>query len=165
MQAAGALEARLREPVGERGEQRAGDARPGGQRAALDGDLLERALAADAARRASCRSAARARVARAAAASTSTMLAARSAVGPAARGASISPSPSRKPSGELLVVAGRPHRHRQRLAVDADLQRLLDGDGVLAAVVEDDEGVRAAVAHEGSGHTHRVSGRFRPAVV
>jgi hypothetical protein len=50
-------------------------------------------------------------------------------------------------------------------AVDADLQRLLDGDGVLAAVVQDDEGVRATVAHGGRGHPHRVSGRLGPAVV
>ena len=45
-------------------------------------------------------------------------------------------------------MAGRPHGHRERPAVDADLQRVLDRDGVLAAVVEDDEGMRAAVAHE-----------------
>jgi len=66
---------------------------------------------------------------------------------------------------KLLVVARRPHGHRERPAVDADLQRLLDGDGILAAVVQDDEGVRAAVAHEGSGHAHRVSGRFGAAMV
>ena len=38
---------------------------------------------------------------------------------------------------QLLVVAGRPHRHRDRPAVDADLERLLDGDLVLEAVVAD----------------------------
>jgi hypothetical protein len=32
--------------------------------------------------------------------------------------------------GELLVVSRRPHRHGDRLAVDADLERFLDCDGV-----------------------------------
>ena len=31
---------------------------------------------------------------------------------------------------QVTIVAGRPHEHRERLAVDADLQRLLDGCGV-----------------------------------
>ncbi len=31
---------------------------------------------------------------------------------------------------ELLVVPGRPHRDRDRLTADADLERLLDGDDV-----------------------------------
>ena len=35
---------------------------------------------------------------------------------------------------QLLVVARRAHRHRQRPAVDADLERVLDGDAVLHAV-------------------------------
>ena len=38
---------------------------------------------------------------------------------------------------ELLVVAGRPHRHDQRHAVDPDLERLFDRDIVVAAVVVD----------------------------
>jgi hypothetical protein len=42
-----------------------------------------------------------------------------------------------EPERELLVVAGRAHRHSQRLAVDADLERLLDGDEILDPVVED----------------------------
>ena len=40
-----------------------------------------------------------------------------------------------EPERQLLVVAGRAHRHRQRLAVDPDLERLLDRDLVLAPVV------------------------------
>ena len=35
-----------------------------------------------------------------------------------------------EPEGEFLVVPRRAHRHRQRPAVDADLERLLDGDFV-----------------------------------
>ena len=31
---------------------------------------------------------------------------------------------------ELLVVAGSPHRHRDGRAVDADLERLLDGEAI-----------------------------------
>ena len=39
--------------------------------------------------------------------------------------------------GKLLVVARRAHRDRERLAVDADLQRLLDRDEVARAVTHD----------------------------
>ena len=42
--------------------------------------------------------------------------------------------PVEEPERQLLVVAGRPHRHAQRLAADPDLQRLLDGDRVARAV-------------------------------
>ena len=81
---------------------------------------------------------------------TSTVLPARSAGGPASRGPSISPSPCRKPSASssswpgvrIVTASGR--------AVDADLQRLLDRDLVLEAVV-DDGGVRAADADVGHG--------------
>ena len=38
---------------------------------------------------------------------------------------------------QLLVVAGSPHRHRERPAIDADLERLLDGDLIGPAVVDD----------------------------
>ena len=38
------------------------------------------------------------------------------------------PSPKRKPGRELEVVPGRAHRDRDRLAVQADLERQLDGD-------------------------------------
>ena len=44
---------------------------------------------------------------------------------------------------ELLVVAGRAHRDRQRRAVDADLQRLLDGHLVALAVADDAATMRA----------------------
>ena len=52
VQAARALERRLAQPVGEAGEERAVIARPGAAGTGVHGDLLERALAADAARRA-----------------------------------------------------------------------------------------------------------------
>ena len=35
-----------------------------------------------------------------------------------------------EPERELLVVPRRPHRHRDRLAADPDLERLLDGDEI-----------------------------------
>ena len=40
------------------------------------------------------------------------------------------PLGDREPERELLVVPGRPHRHRDRLAADPELERLLDGDDV-----------------------------------
>jgi len=49
--AAGAPEARLAQAIGQRGEQRAIDQRAGRQHRRVHGDLVERALAADAARR------------------------------------------------------------------------------------------------------------------
>src|SRR5262249_8096900 len=56
---------------------------------------------------------------------------------------------------ELLVLAGRAHRHRDHLPVDADLQRLLDGDLVLEAgrcdgrvrAADFDLGHRIALSH------------------
>ena len=50
------------------------------------------------------------------------------AVSPAARGPSIRPSPYRNPSASSSSWPGRAHRHGERRAVDADLQRLLDRD-------------------------------------
>jgi hypothetical protein len=41
----------------------------------------------------------------------------------------------KKTQGQLLVVPGCPHRHRQWRAIDADLQRRLDGHIVTDAVV------------------------------
>ena len=59
---------------------------------------------------------------------TSTVLAARSS-GTAASRASVDQALAvEEAERQLLVVAGRPHRHRERRAVDADLERLLDGD-------------------------------------
>ena len=45
----------------------------------------------------------------------------------------LEPLADREAERELLVVTGRPHRHRDRLAVDADLERLLDRDEVVLA--------------------------------
>ena len=165
VQAAGALERRLDELVGEADEESRGTRGPAArvEHGRADGDLLERALAADAARGARVE-AARARVARERAGDVD-------GVGGEVRGRVDGARrvderlAEQEAQRELLVVARRPHGHRERPAVDADLQRLLDGHGVLAAVVQDEEGVRAAVAHEGGGHAHRVSGRLRPAVV
>ena len=41
-------------------------------------------------------------------------------------GPAISASPARKPTASSSSSPGRAHRHRERLAVDADLERLLD---------------------------------------
>jgi hypothetical protein len=152
VKAAGALERRLHQLVGEAHEDVARDERPGRrvQPGRADGDLLERALAADAARRARVE-AARARVARQRAGDADGV---GGEVGGRVDGARRIDErlAEQESERELLVVARRPHSHRERPAVDPDLQRLLDGDGVLAAVVQDDEGVRAAVPHDGSGH-------------
>ncbi len=45
--------------------------------------------------------------------------------------------PDEEAERQLLIVSRRPHRHRERLAGDPDLQRLLDGDAVGDAVVDD----------------------------
>ena len=42
-----------------------------------------------------------------------------------------------KAKREFLIVAGGPHRDRERFSVHADLQRLLDRDEVLHAVALD----------------------------
>ena len=60
-------------------------------------------------------------------ASTSTTFAARS---PDGRAAAADPLGEAEAERKLLVVAGRPHRHRDGRAVDADLERLLDGEAI-----------------------------------
>ena len=52
-----------------------------------------------------------------------------------------------EPERQLLVVARRAHRYGQRLAVDADLQRFLDGDLVADAVMFDGAGQKGGVIH------------------
>ena len=59
------------------------------------------------------------------------MLASSSAVGPGGARGVDQPLAVQEAERELLVVARRSHRHRERRAVDADLQRLLDRDLVL----------------------------------
>jgi hypothetical protein len=135
VQAAGALERGLAQPVGQRREQAAIDLGPGRRRVRVHGDLLERALAADAARRAGVE-AAGARVAQQRALDLDR-------VGRQVAGQPGPPRPVDQPLGvqeaqrELLVMAGRAHGHRERRAVDADLERLLDRHEVLLAVAHD----------------------------
>ena len=76
-----------------------------------------------------CRSAAAAAPDRSRGASTSTVFAARSS----GTRAETRRKPLRQAEAEreLLVVAGRAHRDGDRLAADADLERLLDGDEVV----------------------------------
>ncbi len=56
------------------------------------------------------------------------------------------PLAEQKAERQFLVVTGRAHRDRQRRAVDADLQRLLDGDLVALAVALHDRGHAAGGA-------------------
>ena len=68
---------------------------------------------------------------------TSTTLAARSAAGPTRRdvaGPGDQPLARQEARRQLLVLARRAHRHGERLAVDADLERLLDGQLVARAL-------------------------------
>ena len=82
----------------------------------LDGDRLEGALAADAARRRRVEAAAASRPGRSPGASTSTVFAARSSGSRApVRAQALR---EREAERELLVVAGRPHRHGDRRAAD-----------------------------------------------
>src|SRR4029079_9882238 len=67
-----------------------------------------------------------------------------------------------EPERQLLVVAGGAHRDRERRAVDADLERLLDGDEVLLAVAHDLRphavGDLVGGLAGGAGHRHGRSG-------
>ena len=63
------------------------------------------------------------------------MFAGKSGGGPAAAGAVDQPLAMQKAERELLVVTRRPHRHGERLAADADLERFLDRDTVADSVV------------------------------
>ena len=64
-------------------------------------------------------------------------------------GAADDPLGHQEAGDQVAIVAGRPHEHRERLAVDADLQRLLDGRGV-------DQALAGAVAQplDGNGSAH-----------
>ncbi len=146
MDAAGPLERRLLEPVGQAGEQRAGDRRAGRQRGAVDRDLLERALAAHAA------GGGRVEAALAGVAgerSGDLDRVDREVLGRAGGMRAVDQALAvEEPEREFLVVARRAHRHDERDAVDPDLERLLDRDVVLAAVVMDlREAVGAQRAH------------------
>ena len=59
-------------------------------------------------------------------------------------------------------MAGRAHRHGQRRAVDADLQRLLDGDLVALAVALDDGGHAAG---DGASPSPAVASRHGAAAI
>ena len=109
---------------------------PGRQRLADHRHLLDRPLAAHPARGRGVE-APEARDRAAAGPATSTVLAAKSAVGPAARDLVDQALGVQEAERQLLVLARGAHRHRQRPAVDPDLQRLLDRDQVVAAVVAD----------------------------
>ena len=65
------------------------------------------------------------------------MFAAKSSVGPAGVRSVDQALPVEEAERELLVMARRPHGDRERAAVDTDLERLLDRDLVVAAIVVD----------------------------
>ena len=136
MEAAGRLERglRLAQPVGQRGDERGGDAELRSRRAA---PRRRRPRARPCRRRrtrTSCRSCAASRAGSKPGASTSTVFAARSSGSARARGRS--PSERQKPSASSSSWPGRAHRDGDRRAADPDLERLLDGDAVaLAAAV------------------------------
>ena len=108
---------------------------PAGERGAVDRDLLERALAAHAARRGRVEAA----LAGVAGQRTGDLdRVVREVVGQARRVRAVDQALAvEEAERELLVVARRAHRHDERDAVDADLERLLDRDLVVAAVVVD----------------------------
>ena len=114
VQAAGALEGRLAQAVGQRREQVAVDARAGAERRRVHRDLLERALAADPARGRRVE-AARARVAQQRAGDLDDVR--REVLGQARRRAARRSGPrrSRKPSASSSSWPGRAHRHGERL--------------------------------------------------
>ena len=135
MQAARVLEGGLLETVGEIGDQRAGHRGAVRQWRAVHGDLLERSLAAHSARR------------RRVEAPLTGLVCERTLdldrVGREDLRWTGIPRPVdqalavQESQRELLVVTRRAHRHRERAAVDPDLQRLLDGDRIGRPVVLD----------------------------
>jgi len=135
VQAAGQLEGGLAQSLGQRGEQAAVDQRPGRGRGGVDADLVDRALAADAA------GGGRVEGPRAGIVQKRPRdldhVALELGPGPGLAWAVDQALAVEEAERQFLVVAGRPHRHGERVAVDADLERLLDCDLVLASVVED----------------------------
>jgi hypothetical protein len=155
MQAAGALERRLGEPVGQIGEQRATDLRPRAESRRMDRDLLERALAADAARggrvEAPAGGIAQQR--------PRDLDRVGGEIGRRAhlpRAGLDQPLAEEEPERKLLIASRGSHRHRDRLAVDADLERLLDRDPVqLAIALDAGEHPRGPVRRPAIGHRGR----------
>ena len=127
VQAAGGGEGRLRcaQPVREGGHDGRRDPQLALDPGRLDGHRLERALAADAAGGRRVEVAAQPLEVESPSTVTSTVFAARSSGRNASSG--LDPFGEEESERELLVVAGRAHRDGHRLAVDPDLERLLDG--------------------------------------
>ena len=134
VQAPGSGEGGLSQPVRQCREQGPGDRRPALHRRRVHRDLLERPLAAHTARRggveaplpgiAEQRALYLDHVRREIVAQPGSVRRADQSL------------PDQEPDRELLVVAGGSHRHRERLPVDADLERLLDGQLVAFAVAD-----------------------------
>ena len=130
VQPAGARERRLPQAVGQAASSVARDARPGATGGRVHGDLLQRALAADAARGGRVE-AARARLAGQRPVDLDRVRLERGR--PAGARAVDQPLAVEEAERELLVLARRPHRDGDRARVHSDLQRLLDRDLVLEA--------------------------------
>ena len=103
------------------------DAQVALDRRRLDRDRLERALAADAAGRGRVEAPPQPLRVEAGGLDVDGV---RGQVGRRATRPRAQPLRDAEAERELLVVPRRPHRHRDRAAVDADLERLLDGDPV-----------------------------------
>ena len=130
VQPAGRLERGLRrsQPVRELRDERGVDAQVALDARRLDGDGLERALAADAAGGGGVEAALQAADVGAGRVDVDRVR------GQIVGSAGVErPQPLREAEAEreLLVVAGGPHRHRDGHAGDPDLERLLDGDDVI----------------------------------
>ncbi len=156
MDAAGPLEGGLVEALGKRGEQGARDARPLRRRVARDRDLGEGTLAADPAGRAGVE-AATAGVAQQRPLDLDHV---RGELGVEAGGVRLRDQPlaEEKAERQLLVVPGRAHRDADRLAVDADLERLLDRNRI-SPPFPADLGIEGRAGPEGVGDSHRISRR------
>jgi hypothetical protein len=133
--AAAALERGLREAVGERRQQRAVDHRPVRRRRGLHRHLLQRPLAAHAAGGGGVEAPGRGGAQQRAGDFDGVgRHLTRERDGRSRLDQTLAEQEARR---QLLVVARGAHRDRDRLAVDADLQWLLDRDVVVHAVVHD----------------------------
>ena len=132
MQPAGQREGRLRlaEPLRKlRRAERHGDAEIGLDRRRVHADRLGRALAADAARGRGVEAPLQPLRVELAHPKVDRV---RREVGGQRGAERLEALADREAERELLVVARRAHRHRDRLAADADLERLLDRDEVVS---------------------------------
>ena len=119
---------RLAEAVGKQRDERRGNAERALDRRRLDGDRLERALAADTARGGRVEGTLQPAGVEPRRVELDRV---RRKIVRQARGDRMQALGEREAERELLVVPGRTHRHRDRRAADPQLERLLDGEPVV----------------------------------